>query len=267
MRIITSNQNKIVKYAKSLQLKKHRESTGEYLLEGIKLLKEAVKYDGVLSSLLYYYKAFNNPEIQEIINLCVEKKIPIYELEEKPFTDISETKTSQGIIGIGKKRSYDMDSLLREKSFNIILLEEVQDPGNLGTIIRTADACGFDLVVLSKGCADIYSGKTIRSTMGSIFHIPIMSDIDLEPMLSMFEEMGVLTLATVPHGGTPCHDIEYADKNAILIGNESKGLPDNLIDMIKAKASIPMIGRAESLNAGVAASVMMYEIMRYKLKK
>lgn len=265
MQIITSNQNKLIKYAKSLQLKKYRDSNGEFLIEGIKLLKEAINCDVALSTVFYHNQASDNAEIQDIIDLCIEKGISIYELEEKPYLDISETKNSQGVIGIGEKKTYDIASLINQKSFNIVLLEEVQDPGNVGTIIRTADACGFDLIILSKGCADIYSGKTIRSTMGSLFHIPIISDISLEPLLENLNDLGVLTIAAAPHAGIPCYDIKYEDKNAIIIGNESKGLTEAVMNMVNVKANIPMLGRAESLNAGIAAAIMMYEIMRYKL--
>lgn len=265
MQIISSDQNSLIKYVKSLQLKKHRDFSGEYLIEGIKLIKEAISCDVGLNSLFYQNKACDNPEVQDIIDLCTRTGIPVYGLEEKPYKEISETKTPQGVIAIGKKNNYDMSLLANLNSFQIVLLEEVQDPGNVGTIIRTADACGFDLAILSKGCADIYSGKTIRSTMGSVFHIPIITDADMRHILSTLDELGVMTIAAAPHAGISCFDIEYKDNCAVIIGNESKGLSDTVMDMVKIKANIPMVGRAESLNAGVAASIMMYEIMKYKL--
>ncbi|NLM42630.1 MAG: RNA methyltransferase, partial [Clostridiales bacterium] len=135
------------------------------------------------------------------------------------------------------------------------------------TIIRTADAFGFDLVILSKGCADVYSSKTIRSTMGSLFHIPIIMDVELEPIIKKLNNAEVLTLGTTPYGGTSCFNIEYKYKNAIIIGNESKGISDTLMKYVKLKVNIPMIGKAESLNASVAASLMMYEVMRYNISE
>lgn len=267
VKIITSSQNKVIKHAKSLQFKKYRDAAGEYLLEGIKLLQEAIKYDADISHIFYHDEVLGNPDIQDIIDTCIERKIPVYEMEEKLFLDISETKTSQGVIAIGKKRDYDMTSLIKQKCFNIVMLEEVQDPGNVGTIIRTADACGFDMAILSKGCADIYSGKTIRSTMGSLFHMPIIPDMDFEHMLGILESVGALTLAAAPHDGMPCYDIRYKDENAIIVGNESKGLTGAVMDKASLKVNIPMIGRAESLNAGVAASILMYEIMRHRLAR
>jgi len=265
IQVITSNQNKIIKHAKSLQMKKYRDLNNQFLIEGIKLVREALTCDVNISSLLYHNKASNNTDIQEIISACLKKGISVYELEEKPYLEVSETKTPQGIIGIGYKKIYDMDLLIKKDNYNVVLLEEVQDPGNVGTIIRTADAFGFDFVILSKGCADIYSGKTIRSTMGSLFHIPVIDCLDIAEVISTLNNAEVLTLAATPHGGAACYDIEYKNRNTIIIGNESKGLSDTVMNMVKIKANIPMLGKAESLNASVAASTIMYELMRYKL--
>ncbi|WP_372994934.1 TrmH family RNA methyltransferase [Lutispora sp.] len=262
---ITSSQNKIIKHAKSLHMKKYRDSNEQFLIEGIKLIREALTYDVSINTLLYHNKVSNNPDIQEIINICLGRGVSVYELEEKPYLDISETKTPQGIICIGHKRTYDINLLIKRDRYNVVILEEVQDPGNVGTIIRTADAFGFDFVILSKGCADIYSGKTIRSTMGSLFHIPVIDNVDLVDVISTLNQVEVLTLATTPRGGIACYDIDYKNKNAIVIGNESKGLSDAVMDKVKIKANIPMLGKAESLNASVAASTIMYELMRYKL--
>ncbi|SHJ11657.1 TrmH family RNA methyltransferase [Lutispora thermophila] len=266
IQVIASCQNKIIKHCKSLQTKKYRDSTNEFLIEGIKLLKEAIESNVKLTALLYHNEAAKDRDVQSIIKMCMEKNIVIYELHEKPYMDISETKTPQGVIGIGKKIDYNVNKLLRSNRFNIIIMEQVQDPGNVGTIIRTADAFGFDMVFLSKGCADVYSGKVIRSTMGSIFHIPIITDVSLESLLKKFIDLEVYTIAATPHTGLSCYDIEYGDRNAIIIGNESKGLSSNIMDMVKIKANIPMVGMAESLNAGIAAAIMMYEATRYKLK-
>lgn len=266
IQVITSCQNKIIKHSRSLQAKKYRDLANEFLIEGIKLLKEAIESHVQLTALLYHNEAARDPEVQSIIKMCMERNIAIYELHEKPYLDISETKTPQGVIGIGKKINHDLNALFKSSSFNIIIMEQVQDPGNVGTIIRTADAFGFDMVFLSKGCADIYSGKVIRSTMGSMFHIPIIADVDLENLLKSLRDLDVYTIAASPHTGLSCYDIEYGNKNAIIIGNESKGLSSDIMDMVKIKANIPMIGMAESLNAGVAAAIMMYEVIRYKLK-
>lgn len=267
IQFITSNQNKIIKHAKSLLKKKYRDLKEQYLIEGVKLIKEALENDVSISTLLFRNDTSTKPYIEDIINICLTRDIPVYGIDDKLFSDISETKTSQGVIAIGKKKTYSMDFLFEKDSYNLVLLEEVQDPGNVGTIIRTADAFGFDLVILSKGCADVYSSKTIRSTMGSLFHIPIIMDVELEPIIKKLNNAEVLTLGTTPYGGTSCFNIEYKYKNAIIIGNESKGISDTLMKYVKLKVNIPMIGKAESLNASVAASLMMYEVMRYNISE
>lgn len=263
IQLIKSNQNKVIKYAKSLQKKKYRDLEGEYLIEGVKLINEAIANDISISALFFRNDIHTKKQIDDIINICLNKNIPAYGVDDKPFSDISETETSQGVIAIVKKKNYSMDLLFKKDSYNLVILEEVQDPGNVGTIIRTADAFGFDMVILSKGCADVYSGKTIRATMGSLFHIPVITDVELESIINKLNQEEVLTLATTPYEGTSCFDMEYKYKNAIIIGNESRGISDTLMKHVKLKVSIPMIGKAESLNASVAASLMMYEVMRY----
>lgn len=263
IQFIKSNQNKLIKHAKSLQKKKYRDLEGEFLVEGVKLVKEAIESDISISALFFRIDNHTKNHIEDIINTCLNKNIPAYGVDDKPFSDISETETSQGVIAIVKKKNYSMDLLFKKDSYNLVILEEVQDPGNVGTIIRTADAFGFDMVILSKGCADVYSGKTIRATMGSLFHIPVITDVELESIINKLNQEEVLTLATTPYEGTSCFDMEYKYKNAIIIGNESRGISDTLMKHVKLKVIIPMIGKAESLNASVAASLMMYEVMRY----
>lgn len=267
MNKIISNQNKYIKHAKSLHIKKYRDISGQYLIEGIKLMREAYLNNIDLDMVFISSDIIEDEGIRSIVDICTKKCISIYEIDNRIFKEISETESSQGIIGIAKKVIYDLYSILDNKVVNLIVLDEVQDPGNVGTIIRTADACDFDGIILSKGCVDIYNSKTVRATMGSLFHLPIVTNIEIGELMDTFEKENVNTIGADAHEGIPCFDLKYKDKNAIIIGNESAGLSKIVMDRLDGKVNIPMSGRAESLNAAVAASILMYEIIRSKLKK
>lgn len=264
---IISNQNKHIKHAKSLSMKKYRDISGQYLIEGIKLMREAYLNDIGLDMVFISSDIVENEEIKSIADICNKKGISTHEIDNRIFKEISETESSQGIIGIAKKKYYNLHDILESKTVNLIVLDEVQDPGNVGTIIRTADACDFNGVILSKGCVDIYNSKAVRATMGSLFHLPIVTNIEIEEIMNIFDKADVNTIGADPHDGISCFDLDYKDKNAIIIGNESSGLSKIVKDRVEGKANIPMPGRAESLNAAVAASILMYEIIRSKLKK
>lgn len=143
-----------------------------------------------------------------------------------------------------------------------ILLENIQDPGNMGTIIRTADAADADGVFLSKGCVDIYNPKAVRSTMGSIFHLPIFTDVDLKELVN---KINVETVAAHLKGDKTPYDINMKKGIAIMIGNEGNGLSNELSEKADNLVKIPMPGKAESMNAGVAASIMIYEAVRQRM--
>lgn len=258
--IITSSSNKVIKHVKALSVKKYRDEYGEFIIEGIKLVREAVEYSAAISYLLVNAEKTEHDGIKGIIEKAEEVGSNVIYLDGKVFDEISETETPQGVMAIVKKNVFDLEAVLKNTILNVLVLDEVRDPGNMGTIIRTADACGMDAVILSKGCADVYGGKVVRSTMGSIFHIPIITGINAPELICRMNAMGVLTIGADPYGEVPCTGIEKSDKNAIIIGNESNGLSDEVKASLLVKTRIPMPGKAESLNAGIAAAIMMYEV-------
>lgn len=262
IKIIYSNKNRYFKYAKSLQIKKYRDVSNQYLIEGIKIIKEAISFNANLSMVFISSEQIENNEIKNIISICESINIPIYQVDKRIFKEVSETDSSQGIIGIIKKSKYEFNDIIEKNCLKIIILDEIQDPGNLGTIIRTADACNYDCVLLSKGCVDVYNSKSVRATMGSLFHLPIITNIDIIEIITLLKNKGVIILGAYVHDGEACYNIDYKEKFAIIIGNESTGLSKSVLDMIEKKIKIPMPGQAESLNASVAASILMYESIR-----
>lgn len=257
--IIKSNTNKTIKYIKSLQMKKFRDEYGEFIIEGEKLLREALDYKVSISMALLSQSFTENDKHNELAAILNESNIPLYYAEDSVFKDVCETDTPQGVIAVARKLEFDLGSIISKDELCIVFLHEARDPGNAGTIIRSADACGLDAVLLSKGSVDLYNGKTIRATMGSLFHIPVFQSLDTEETISKLKGSRVVTIGADPHSSKSCIELPYSKKTAIIIGNESQGIDREIQAQLDMNVKIPMPGRAESLNAGIAASILMYE--------
>lgn len=248
--MIISKTNEYIKHIKSLSQKKYRDEYHEFIIEGIKLVKEALE---------------DNIHIKKII-ICKElfdEKIEFDNIEyvdEKIFKYISETETPQGILAVVEQKENE------ELMGNIIFaLENVQDPGNLGTIIRTLDCAGINSLILSSGCADLYNPKVVRSTMGAIFRVNITRHKEFINKLLELKEKGYKIIVTSLQTEKYIYDLNLMEKCIIVIGNESKGVSNDIMQIADIKTKIPMIGKTESLNAGVAASIIAYEVLRQKL--
>jgi len=257
--IITSASNSIIKEIRSLHDKKGRLELKALLLEGSRLVSDAacsgadIRY--FVASDSFYKKNgsfFSGYPGKKII--CVTDEL---------FVRISETRTPQGVMAVAGIPEYDFDSVL-QKAGRIAALENLQDPGNIGTIIRSTDACGFDAVLLSKDCADPYNPKTIRSTMGSVFHIPVIVAEDFYGALDAIKRKGVILAAAHTRNAMPCWQADLKGDVAIIIGNEGSGITDKIIEIADITIMIPMDGRAESLNASAAASILIYECLRQR---
>jgi RNA methyltransferase, TrmH family len=257
--IIYSNTNNTIKYIKSLQMKKYRDEYDKFIIEGEKLLREALDYKAAISMVLFS-ESFAGSEIHEELEASLNNaNIPLYYADDRVFKEAGETETPQGVIAIVDKMEFNLESILQKDELFIVLLGEVRDPGNAGTIIRTADACGIDAVLLSKGSVDLYNGKTIRATMGSLFHIPVIQNLDIAEVILRLKDSKVVTIGADPHSSESCIDLPHFKRSAILIGNESIGISTEIKELLDRSVKIPMPGRAESLNAGIAASILMYE--------
>jgi RNA methyltransferase, TrmH family len=257
--VISSSQNKQIKHVKSLHAKKHRDSLMQYIIEGYKLIDEAIEYQKPFYLLLLCETALTSAEGNELLQRCEKANISVYITDEKLFSDVSQMETPQGALAVLHKQEQDIKKVLDKSNFNIMILDEVRDPGNVGTIIRTADACGLDGIILSQGCVDLYNSKTLRATMGSIFHIPIVTDVDIVELIDKLKSIDTEVLGADPHSNISCIDIERQQRTAIVIGNEANGLKDEVKTATTRNITIPMPGMAESLNAGVAAAILMYE--------
>lgn len=257
--MITSIENPAVKNIIALREKgKLRREKGLFLAEGPKMVSEIP--EGYLEK-LYVSEEF---EAEGHTALLVGKQ---YELVSgRIFSKISDTQTPQGILAVVRQRRSTLEELLCAEKLHILMLEDIQDPGNLGTILRTSEGAGVTGVVASRGCADIYSPKTVRSTMGAVYRVPFVC---VENFHNAVEQVKKRCSVYAAHLQGKCwyDEGDYTGNTAILIGNESKGLREETAALADTWIKIPMMGRAESLNAATAASILTYEVYRQRRNK
>lgn len=252
---ITASSNGKYKYVKALSQKKARKKYGEYTIEGIKSVGDALKSDRTVTAVYVSDSFYKNG------SFLYPDNIPLYKVSDELFAKMCDTKTPQGILAVLKvETDNEFTADLSEK---YIYCDNVSDPGNLGTIIRTADAAGFDAVLLSDGCADLYSPKTVRASMGSFFNMRTVENVTCD-MLKEYCDMGFSII-----GGALLEDsADYREADMtkpciIAVGNEANGIREEILK-ICAHVKIPILGRAESLNAAVAAAILMYELVRQR---
>ena len=256
--MITSNSNAQVKRLLQLQKKsKARDEEKVFLVEGLRMFSE-VPAERVQK--VYISESLYNKKKQE---LHLEK-FSVEILSDSVFQYVSDTKTPQGILCIVEQKKYDIEELLNIENPHFMVLDNLQDPGNLGTIVRTAEGAGVDAIFLSKGSVDIYNPKTIRSTMGSIYRMPVVYVENLLELLNAFKQRGIKSYAAHLDGKNSYDKENYQSGTAILIGNEGNGLRDEIADSTDVWVQIPMQGKVESLNAAIAASILMFEVYRQR---
>ena len=262
MQIISSKDNEQIKYIKKLKDKKFRDETNEYLVEGIKLVKEAIEENVSIKMIVVCEDCSNDGSIEQNLLYEIAKYNCIY-VTKKLFDSITDVVNPQGILAVVEKG--DSIDKIDYKEDIILALDGIQDPGNLGTILRTADSANLKQIILSSDCADSYNPKVVRSTMGAIFRMNIITTDNLEKTLQMMRKHKFDVVATSLEATQSVYDIDYR-KKVIVIGNESKGVSKEIQDLADIKVKIPMLGKTESLNASVAASIMIYEYVRGKVK-
>ena len=248
---IESQDNRIIKKCIKLQSKKFRDKEGEYLIEGPNLVEEAVKNGAKIKAILV--KDGYEPEIKL-------PDVDIYFLGNRLFSKISMTTTPQGIMAIVEKENSSLEDISKDdKDGNILVLDKLQDPGNVGTIIRTADAAGYSAIIAMKGTIDIYSPKVVRSAAGSLFRVPIVFIDDYEELKRQLKLMSKTIVATGFDTELMYYQEDLSKNIALVIGNEGNGVDKDLLTMADKVVKIPMHGNIESLNAAVACGILMYE--------
>lgn len=255
--MITSSSNTQLKNIVQLNKKaKVRKEQGLYVVEGYKMYLEAPEnqIEKIYAASHFLEK---HPEIRE-------KYSNLEEVDDRVFAAVSDTQTPQGILCLMRQPSWNLEEMLKKENPFLMVLEDLQDPGNVGTIFRTAEGAGVDGIILTKNCVDIYNPKTIRSTMGSIYRVPFFYTDCIEKVLGELMVHDVRTFAAHLNGERDYDREDYKHGTAFFIGNEGNGLTDEVSNMADRLVKIPMCGQLESLNAAMAAGILMYEAARQR---
>lgn len=262
MQVITSKDNDVVKSIKKLKDKKYRDEEGCYLIEGIKIIEEAIEEKAIIEKIVICEECIQSSEINQKLLYEIAKYDCIY-VSKKVFESLTTVVAPQGMLAVVRKNS---NNIPIDYSQDIILvLDGIQDPGNLGTILRTADSVNLKQIIVSNKTADVYNPKVVRSTMGAIFRVKVIEAENLVATLKEIKKNKFKIMATSLGGTENIYDIEYK-KKVIVIGNEANGVSKEVLDIADKKVIIPMLGKTESLNAAVATSVILYEYVRQKIK-
>ncbi len=261
--VITSKDNEQIKYLKKLKDKKYRDQENAYIIEGIKLIKEAIQENIKIKLIIVCDDCTQENAIDSELKYEIARYECIY-VSEKIFLSLTNVVNPQGILAVVEK-----DTNTNKIDYNddlFLILDDIQDPGNMGTILRTADSINLKQIIVSKGTVDAYNPKVIRSTMGAIFRINIIESDNLTKTIKEMKKNKIKIAATSLQTDKSIYDVSY-EKTAIVIGNEANGVSNEVLELADEKIKIPMTGKTESLNASVATAVILYEAVRQKLAK
>ena len=256
MKKIESKENNFFKNVKKLKEKRTRKKENKYIIEGFRFVEEAIKSKAKIDSIIISESVLD--KALEYFDLLGD--FECYVFSDNLFNQICSTENPQGVASIINMENED----LKINGDFFILVDRVQDPGNMGTIIRTSHAAGANGVILTKGTVDVYNDKTLRSTMGSIFKVPIIEDDNGEFLLSL-KNNGFRLVASSLEGKNNFFEEDLKGKIIIAVGNEGNGISEDVENDADALVKIPMPGNAESLNVSVAASIMIYEKIRQNI--
>ena len=263
-RELTSADNPLIKMIAGLNDKKNRDKEGLFYIEGRFNLEEAIKSNFAIKYILFTEESLLN----ELPASTALKNAELVLINTQILKKITQVDTPQGIIAAAEIPGTRADKLSLGKNPLIVIGDDIRDPGNAGTIIRSADAAGADAVVFSSNSADIYNPKVVRSTGGSIFHLPVVNGCDLKTFITgIKKEKGIKIIAGSAKGKMPYTKVDFTLPSAIIIGNEASGISKEIEALCDETAAIPIQGKAESLNAAVSCSIMLYEAVRQRCSK
>ena len=271
---ITSATNPRIKAIKKLEQKRERDREGLFVIEGFHLVEEAIKHHAEIETILYSASAdvallakietdlMKNQGHQQNLD-SRNAGIDFILITDSILKTLANTPAPQGIIAILKQPKMAIEMLLDDNKrplAHLLLLDNVQDPGNVGTMIRTAEAAGFKGIILGDGSADLFNDKTIRATQGALFQLPIIK-VNLEALLPALHDAGYESWVTTLEEATFYTALPKPQKCALIMGNEGQGVDPKLQKLASTKVKIPMLGQSESLNVGVAAGILIYHLL------
>ncbi len=263
---IESENNGRLRLIRKLRTAKGRSEEGRFAVEGINLVSEVIGR-GLDIDFIMVSEGWLDDDRDErriAVRNCAESgNITVCEAAENLFNRVTDTEYGAGVLAVVRKNEPDaglIDALPLDS--NILVLDRIQDPGNMGTMIRTAVAAGYSLILAVRGTVDIYSPKVLRATAGMVFEIPVIYVSDAAELSDMIRRSGKKAVVTVPDGGRPYYEEDLSKNTALIIGNEGRGVSDEVMDLARTRVTLPMKGNIESLNAAIAAAILMYEAVR-----
>ncbi|MFW5999483.1 MAG: TrmH family RNA methyltransferase [Halanaerobiaceae bacterium] len=255
MEIITSEKNQKIKELKKLYRSKWRRKTGRYVLEGVRLIRAALKAGAVFD------RVFVTPELaaEEDLPGRLQSRtgIDVIYVAQQLIENISDTVSPQGITAIVADPDYTREDIT--ETGPVLVLDRIQDPGNMGTLIRTAAAAGYAGIICLKGCVDIYNLKVLRATMGAIFQLPVVTGEELNSFLAQMLPDERRLICCDLAGEKYYHQLSYTFPHMLVIGNEARGICNSILEVADEIVKIPLYGEVESLNAAVAGGIVIYE--------
>ncbi len=252
--VITSKDNEVIKNIRKLKDKKYRDETDTFLIEGIKIIEEAIEENADIKKIIVCNEFNENFSGDLLYKIAKYDVIYVPKNIFKLLTDVTNPQGILAVVSKNKKENIDYSQEF------FLILDNIQDPGNMGTILRTADSINLNQIIVSKGSADCYNPKVVRSTMGAIFRVKVF-ECDLVKTIKDLKKHQIKILATDLIADENIYNAQYK-KSAVVIGNEANGVSEEVLKLADKRIKIPMIGRTESLNAGVATGIILYEVIR-----
>jgi RNA methyltransferase, TrmH family len=253
MKTHTKLTRRQLKDIQKLTQKKYRQKERKFLVEGVHLVEEALKSDWAVEAIIQS-DGFEDRKLR-----AESKEVPVFTISDMEMQKLTDTVTSQGVVAIVKMKEYALQDFWRKLSKRsiIVVLDDVADPGNVGTILRTCDWFGVDAVLLNKDSVELYNPKVLRSTMGAIFHLPILIDFDSRFIIQDGKKAGFKVVSTVLEGGKSLNRFPFPEQSIIVFGNEAHGVSKEIQHLADEKLTIPKFGRAESLNVAISCGIIL----------
>lgn len=261
---ITSKDNSVVKQLHSLSEPKYRKKEKIFLIEGIKMVEEALRDDLGVRKVIAA-PSFVQHHGKGVLKLAESKGIDVVWISERLMVALSESKTPQPAMGVVAMKQYSEEGLFARNMGIIVVAHQLQDPGNLGTIIRTAEAVGASGIAITSNTVDPFNAKAVRASMGSVLRLPIVHTGEVTTFITTCKQKGFQTAATVLTGEKKHFDVDLTKPTAVFFGQEGAGLPEEIMAAIDVRMRIPMAETIDSLNVATAAAVVLYEAMRQRI--
>lgn len=256
---INSRNHKVIKRVRRLRRRTFRDREGMFLVEGVTLVQEAVSSGARLTELLYVN---SRSEEAGLITSEVGRQLLCYEISQDLMEWVSDVVTSQGILGVLEQVDIEYEDVLSREISLLLIADQVRDPGNLGALVRIADAVGVDGFMLTAGCADLYNPKVVRAAAGSHFHMPLVRNVNMARLKNDLASRGMKLLGLDARGDMSYLDAGLDGRTALVVGNEAFGISEEDRELLDGSVHIPMPGKAESLNVATAAGIVLFEALR-----